>query len=202
MFRSFCSRLPRRAWLPLLVVVACVALGSTASTQRQRFYRDDPISREPESQDASGASNHDIKSIYEMTYNLFITRDHIPSGERAKNINTIDEVPDSNWFTNRIGTTPITTDQIMRGANVGAPPDPSKGRVLGTSKMHKDGEIVETDDAYYVRRPDQDNRIVFTLKKELCGKPIPREEVLKLFETGRTDLIPGFMSKRGMPFGA
>ena len=83
-----------------------------------------------------------------------------------------------------------------------APPDLSKGTVLGTSKMHKDGEIVETDDAYYVRRPDQDNRIVFTLKKELCGKPIPREEVLKLFETGRTDLIPGFMSKRGMPFGA
>src|SRR5215207_9288735 len=82
------------------------------------------------------------------------------------------------------------------------PPDLSKGTVLGKSKMHKDGEIVETADAYYVRRPDQDNRIVFTLKKELCGKQIPREEALKLFETGRTELIPGFMSKRGMPFGA
>jgi DNA topoisomerase-3 len=83
-----------------------------------------------------------------------------------------------------------------------APPDLSQGTVLGRSKQHKDGEIVETADAYYVRRPDQDNRIVFTLKKELCGKTIPAEEVLKLFETGRTELIPGFMSKRGMPFGA
>ncbi|MGH7945409.1 MAG: DNA topoisomerase 3 [Opitutaceae bacterium] len=83
-----------------------------------------------------------------------------------------------------------------------APPDLSKGTVVGTSKMHKDGEIVETSDAYYVRRPDQDNRIVFTLKKELCGRQIPPEEGMKLFETGRTDLIPGFMSKRGMPFGA
>ena len=89
---------------------------------------------------------------------------------------------------------------IVRKAK--APPDLSKGTVLGTSKMHKDGEIVETKDAYYVRRPDQDNRIVFTLKKELCGKQLPAEEVRKLFETGRTDLIPGFMSKRGMPFGA
>jgi len=83
-----------------------------------------------------------------------------------------------------------------------APPDLSQGTVLGKSKQHKDGEIVETAEAYYVRRPDQDNRIVFTLKKELCGKQLPAEEIVKLFETGRTELIPGFMSKRGMPFGA
>ncbi len=83
-----------------------------------------------------------------------------------------------------------------------APPDLSKGVVLGKSKMHKDGEVVETSEAFYVRRPDQDNRIVFTLKKLLCGKEIPAEEAMKLFEQGRTELIPGFMSKRGMPFGA
>ena len=126
MSRSLFPHLPRRAWLTLLVVVACVALGSTASTQRQRFYRDDPIAREPDSQDASAVANHDIKSIYEMTYNLFVTADHKPSGVRAQNINTIDEVPNSNWFTNRIGTTPITPEQMTRGTNVGAPPDPSK----------------------------------------------------------------------------
>ena len=125
MSRSFFAPLPRRARLALVAAIV-VVLGSSATTQRQRFYSDDPIAREPESQDASRVAEHDIKSIYEMTYNLFITSDHIPSGERAKNINTIDEVPDSNWFTNRIGTIPMTTDQIMRGANVGAPPDPSK----------------------------------------------------------------------------
>jgi DNA topoisomerase III len=83
-----------------------------------------------------------------------------------------------------------------------APPDLSQGTVLGRSKMHNDGEIVETAEAYYVRRPDADNRIVFTLKKELCGKQLPRDQILTLLETGRTELIPGFMSKRGMPFGA
>jgi hypothetical protein len=110
----------------VLAVAAFVILGSTASTQRQRFFGDDPISREPESQDASAAAPHDIKSIYEMTYNLFVTSDHQPTGVRAQNINTIDEVPDSNWFTNRIGVTAMTPDQVTRGANVGAPPDPSK----------------------------------------------------------------------------
>jgi len=83
-----------------------------------------------------------------------------------------------------------------------APPDLSQAVVIGQSKSHKGGEILQTPESYYVRRPDQDNRIVFTLKRHLCAKEIPPEEVLKLLEEGRTDLIPGFMSKRGLPFGA
>ena len=126
MSTSFLAHCPCRPRVALLAAVAFVVFGSSATTQRQRFYSDDPIAREPESQDASRVAEHDIKSIYEMTYNLFVTADHVPSGERAKNINTIDEVPDSNWFTNRIGTTAITPEQMTRGANIGAPPDPSK----------------------------------------------------------------------------
>ena len=83
-----------------------------------------------------------------------------------------------------------------------APPDLSKATVVGTSKMHKNGEILETPEAFYVRRPEQDNRIVMTLKRELCGLKLPTEEILRLLEEGRTNLIQGFMSKRGMPFGA
>jgi len=83
-----------------------------------------------------------------------------------------------------------------------APPDLSKASVIGTSKMHKGGEILETPEAFHVRRPDQDNRIVFTLKKQLCGLDLPGEEVRNLLENGRTNLIQGFMSKRGQPFGA
>lgn len=83
-----------------------------------------------------------------------------------------------------------------------APPDLSKATVIGKSKMHKDGEVLETPEAFYVRRPDQDNRVVFTLKRQLCGLDLPTDEVKRLFEDGRTNLIQGFMSKRGQPFGA
>jgi DNA topoisomerase-3 len=83
-----------------------------------------------------------------------------------------------------------------------APPDLSKAVVIGTSKQHKGGEVLETPEAYYVRRPDQDNRIVMTLKRQLCGLDLPKDEVLRLLDEGRTNLIQGFMSKRGMPFGA
>src|SRR6185503_3541961 len=100
------------------------------SSATPHFYPDDPIAREPASQDASKTEPYFRGSLFEMATNLFITADYKPSGLRAKNINTIDEVPDSNWFTNRIGTTTITTDQISRGPIVGAPPDPSKWTLI------------------------------------------------------------------------
>jgi hypothetical protein len=123
---SFAPALRRISRLSIPVLVAIVGCVSAVSTQRQRFYADDPIAREPESQDASKAALHEIKSIYEMSYNLFVTAGYEPSGLRAKNINTVDEVPDSSWFTNRIGTIPISPEQMTRGANVGTPPDPSR----------------------------------------------------------------------------
>jgi hypothetical protein len=116
----------RRAAL-LAISVGAVGLFATgASTQGQRFYSDDPIAREPESQDASKAASHDPSQMYELLYNLFVTAGYKPSGLRAQNINTIDEVPDSSWFTNRVGTRAMTNEELIRAANVGEPPDPSK----------------------------------------------------------------------------
>src|SRR6185436_13761393 len=36
---------------------------------------------------------------------------------RAVNVNSVDEVPDSSWFTNRIGRQAMSVEQIVRGAN-------------------------------------------------------------------------------------
>jgi hypothetical protein len=122
---SFWTR-PRSAAALLVIAAAAGLFTVTVSTQGPRFYADDPIAREPESQDASSATPYDINTLYELSYNLFVTSGYVPSRTRARNINTIDEVPDSSWFTNRIGTTPISAAEMTRGANVGAPPDSSK----------------------------------------------------------------------------
>jgi hypothetical protein len=114
------------AGLLILLVAALGIFANVVSTKGPHFYPDDPIARAPESQDASRTQPYSIGSLYEMTHNLFVVVDHKPSGLRAKNINTIDEVPDSSWFTNRIGVTPVTVDAITRGPVVGAPPDPSR----------------------------------------------------------------------------
>ena len=81
------------------------------------------------------------------------------------------------------------------------PPDLSQATVLGQSESFK-GEILSAGDSYYVRRPDQDNRIVFTMKRHICQKEIPPGELHNLLENGRTNLIEGLMSKAGRPFSA
>ena len=127
------STLSSRARRPRLLAVSVAAvtwLVTSVSSQQPRFYPDDPIAREPESQDASKTAPYDESQMYELVRNLFVTSGYKPSGLRAKNLNTIDEVPDSSWFTNRIGTRPITADEITRGPNVGEPPDPSKWVVI------------------------------------------------------------------------
>ncbi len=97
-----------------------------AATSGPRFYPDDPIAREPESQNATRAEPYKGSEMYELAYNLFVTSGYKPSGTRARNINTIDEVPDSSWFTNRVGSRTLTQEELQRGPNVGEPPDPSR----------------------------------------------------------------------------
>src|SRR3954470_18608131 len=94
-------------------VVTCVCAAAFSgfwpvAATSPHFYRDDPIAREPESQDASRATPSEIGDLYEMTYNLFVQPGYKSSGLRAQNLNTIDEVPTSSWFTNRIGTKPLS----------------------------------------------------------------------------------------------
>ena len=51
---------------------------------------------------------------------------------RAGNVNALDEVPDSSWFTNRLGRRPMTTEEIARGPCLGRPPPrSSRGRSWG-----------------------------------------------------------------------
>jgi hypothetical protein len=117
----------QRAGFALLVVVGIGVFPAAVSTQGPRFYPDDPITRQPESQDASKAAPYDDSEMYRQIYNLFVTSKYEPSGLRAKNINTIDEVPDSSWFTNRIGARTVTNEELVRGPNVGGRRIPRNG---------------------------------------------------------------------------
>ena len=84
-----------------------------------------------------------------------------------------------------------------------APLDLSKAVKLSESKVH-DGDLYQTEDAFVVAKPQADGspRVVFELKRNLCGKEIPPEEAERLVEIGKTGLIEGFVSKRGSNFGA
>lgn len=154
------TRLTRGLVAAALVAAGAGVFGVPGQTATPRFYPDDPIAREPDSQDASKAKVYEIEQMYEMVRNLFVTPDYKPSGARAGNINTIDEVPDSSWFTNRVGARPVTIEELVKGPNEGAPPDPSRwvltrekttGAHPGFTAMDGKGEtwFLEFDPPYF-----------------------------------------------------
>jgi hypothetical protein len=110
----------------LLTLAAVTALTGAG----QKFYRDDPIWRDPETQDASTVKPVDISQLYDFAENTFFDAgDETPT--RALNINTVDELPDSSWFTNRIGRDEWTTERLVRGPDTGTGPAPGPWTVVG-----------------------------------------------------------------------
>jgi hypothetical protein len=117
-------------WTVVMALLLAALLAIPGLTAGRKFYDDDPISREPESRDASKAVPLDIALFYEYAMNLFVTDRHIPSNTRAQNVNTVDDVPDSGWFTNRIGTANLSAEEIARGPNMNGGPAPESWVIL------------------------------------------------------------------------
>jgi hypothetical protein len=109
-----------RTLAPVLLVLAMS--GSSPSGNGRKFYDDDPLHREPETQDASGVQEWEIDLFYDLAENLFGRPGDPTADVRARNINTIDEVPDSSWFTNRILARPVTIEEAARGPLGGSGP--------------------------------------------------------------------------------
>ena len=105
-----------------LTTIVQVFSPAAIDAQRVKFFSDDPLQREPETQDASKVAEWDIGLAADLLENLFTERGDRRVNVKAQNINTIDEVPDSSWFTNRIYTRDVTVDEISRGPNVNEAP--------------------------------------------------------------------------------
>jgi DNA topoisomerase-3 len=80
--------------------------------------------------------------------------------------------------------------------------DLSKAKPVGTSKAHDGAEVLQTDDGYYVRKDGPGGRVVFKMARAICQLEIPVGEVHNLLDHGRTNLLEGFISKRGSKFSA
>jgi hypothetical protein len=136
----------RTCLLGALVALWCLAGSGRAAAPR--FYPDDPIARDPEMQDASRVERTRVSDTYDLLENSFLDAGDKES-KRAANINTIDEVPDSSWFTNRIGSRAMTIDEFVRGADRGGGPSgrwevtgrKSEGVTPGITIRDETGEV-------------------------------------------------------------
>ena len=97
----------------LTVAVAGTMLTSAASP---KFYADDPVWIEHDTQDASSITPLEVDLFVDLTANLVAGR-NTPAARRAANINTVGEVPSSSWFTNRLGSRPVSPQEIAKGPN-------------------------------------------------------------------------------------
>ena len=65
------------------------------------------------------------------------------------------------------------------------------------------GKIFETETSYICERSQADRTpCKFKLSKTILGRDISKEQAEKLLTTAKTDLLEGFISKRGRPFAA
>jgi hypothetical protein len=68
----------------------------------------------------------------------------LPRARRARGVNALDEVPDSTWFTNRIGVRDLTPDEIRAGPGGGGGGGGEEGGGwVGSPEPHKPWTVLE-----------------------------------------------------------
>ena len=81
--------------------------------------------------------------------------------------------------------------------------DTSQHESIGVCPVCKEGQVYELENVYICERAAAALRkCTFRVSKMILQRPIPKEQVQKLMSTGKTDLLPRFISKRGRPFSA
>lgn len=108
--------------------LALILLLAPLLAAEPKFYPDDPIWKVPEHHPANVAQTRDLSDFYDYFLYTFTqpAEDAIneETGEvvRAQGVNTLGEVPDSDWFTNRIGHRKLTREELLRGPGNSRPP--------------------------------------------------------------------------------
>ena len=94
-----------------------------------RFYPDDPLWLDPDILDIAPVEEFDLDEYYDFVQNQFGDPGESPGP--ALDINTLDEVPESTWFTNRIGRRAMTVAEVVRGPDTVAGPAPGAWLITG-----------------------------------------------------------------------
>jgi len=100
----------------------------------QKQWSENPVTVDFDMEDIPEPTERERGAYYDFLYSTFglqvkeafdLPRNFRKLGRKPKpayNVNELDEVPDSSWFTNRIGSRPMTLEEIRRGPNQGRGP--------------------------------------------------------------------------------
>jgi hypothetical protein len=164
----------------------------------RRFYPDDPIWRDDDMHDAPPVAEFDLSKSYEFLHETF--GETVKSHGPALNTNTLGEVPDSSWFTNRLGLHDMTIEQLVRGPNQVDGPAPGIWHVTGrpdsgiTPKFtikdaRGDTYLIKLDPAKFPELPSS-VEVISTKIFHAIGYHVP-EDFIVTFDLTRLDVAPG-----------
>ena len=123
------SRTVLTAAIFALCGIATLAQTVSHGGDGRRFYPDDPLWHDPDVIDVPDVADFELHQEADFLINSFLH----PGGDAgpALNINTLGEVPDSSWFTNRIGLGKMSLEDIVRGPDTVDGPAPGAWVVVG-----------------------------------------------------------------------
>ena len=179
--------------LVLALVIGATACGGSV-VGSMRFKNQDPVWRVNDRADVPNkpAERKYARTLYHVdgylvrraTRAMEMTKPH-----RARNVNALDEVPDSTWFTNRIGVRDLTVDEVRLGPNDADGPENHKpwtivgSKVGGTAVgfLMKDARgtkfLLKFDDK---RGPEMETSTDVIVARLLwaCGYNVPEDDIV------------------------
>ena len=120
----------RRCLATLAMLLALAGTLGLVQGAQPKFFPDDPIWQEPISKNVTSAKRYEPDLVYQTLVNLFTNPGDPVYGQRAQNVNTVDEVPDGPFFVNRAGRMPLTPEIVARASNTTNGVAPGRWRVI------------------------------------------------------------------------
>jgi hypothetical protein len=111
----------------LLAILGLIGSGAFAAESARKFYPDDPLLREPAPRPVTKVEPRKVDDIYDFLENMYATPRRAEKVVRegphpARDINTLGDVPDSAWYTNRHFVRRMSLEELQRGPGNTTPP--------------------------------------------------------------------------------
>ena len=114
---------------PALRIALAITLGIAGAALplgAQKFYDDDPLEKLPPPRNVQQVLSRKLSDYYDYLHHAFATPGERQAAGRvipAQDINTLGEVPDDAWYTNRHYKNPMSVDELVRGVGGSNAPD-------------------------------------------------------------------------------
>jgi hypothetical protein len=138
----------------IALTAALSQLGFAADPIR-KFYPDDPLRREPTPRPVSGVATRSVDHVFDFLESSYVTprregksRKHSP--RPALDTNTLGEIPDGSWYTNRHAFRRMSIADLQRGPGNSTPPDPDHAWRIMAAKSNgiTPGFVIEDERKY------------------------------------------------------